>query len=110
MIAVFALFVDAMTHDVAPKQGYWTFATLALVFAYVEITLRVLFPWSEERRAASELREALYPQRLEMLASFIRNNKYSNAPLYDKLLAICIKNGVEPGWEARREDPRPKFR
>lgn len=67
--------------------------------------------WFDSRFEVKWLREALYAQRLEDLAHYMavcrmggRNN------IADAILRIWLQNGLEPGWSARRPDPRPQFR
>lgn len=60
---------------------------------------------------ARELREVLYKQRLEDLAYHMAVLRMGGEDkLADRLIAIWRRHGLEPGWMARRADPRPQFR
>jgi hypothetical protein len=66
--------------------------------------------WFESSFEARWLREALYSQRLEDLASHMAACRFgSRNYVADELLKIWVKHRVEPGWLARPADPPPQF-
>ena len=67
--------------------------------------------WFDSSFEAKWLREALYSQRLEDLASHMAACRFgSHNNVANDLLKIWVKHGLEPGWLARPADPRPQFK
>ncbi|HEV3155617.1 MAG TPA: hypothetical protein VGZ02_17560 [Candidatus Baltobacteraceae bacterium] len=67
--------------------------------------------WVDSKFEARALREALYTQRLEELSFYMGSCRMGGRnKIADDLVAIWIKNGLEPGWGARPVEPKPQFK
>lgn len=67
--------------------------------------------WFDSKFEAKVLREALYPQRLEELSSYMASCRLGGRnKIANELLAIWIKHVLEPGWSARPVEPKPQFK
>lgn len=67
--------------------------------------------WFDSKFEAKVLREALYPQRLENLSSYMGSCRMRGRnKLADELLEIWLKHGLEPGRGSRPAAPKPQFK
>lgn len=109
LIAGITLFASASirteSHDIDAIGGLALAVLCAM--AYAPFFNR----WFEDKLEARWLREALFPRRLEDLSYYMAVCRMgSRKRVADKLLAIWVKYGLEPGWSARPIDPPPLFK